>query len=106
MAERILKHKISHWALRLLVLLTVISAVLDIYYSSSYYAWFQRHGLAGALNTWNLSSGLVFPLLVGLEWFWLRRSETEISALAIDTLLVIGYLSCWVVLAFPFLLLD
>ena len=87
------------------MLITVSSVVLFIY-SSPYYGWFERHGLVGALVTWNLSSGLVFPLLVGLEWFWLRRVETEISPLAIDTLLIIGYLFCWAVFALPLILLG
>jgi hypothetical protein len=98
MAGRTLKHKVAHWVLRLLVLITVIDTLLDTYYSPYYYAWFRRHGLADILYDWDLSSVLVFPLLVGLGWFWLWRVESERSALAIDTLLVIGYVIFWVIM--------
>jgi hypothetical protein len=104
MTERTLKHKVAHWVLRLLVVITVVDTLLDVHYSPYYYAWFRRHGLADIVFAWTEASVLVFPLLVGLGWFWLWRVESERSALAIDTLLIIGYVIFWVImllLAFP-----
>jgi hypothetical protein len=95
--ERTFKHRVTHWILRLIVLITVIDTLLDIHYSPYYYAWFRRHGLADALYYWSSSSVLVFPLLVIVEWIWLWRAEPERSALAIDTLLIIGYVIFWVI---------
>jgi hypothetical protein len=95
MGEHNFKHKLPHWLLRLLIVITVVDTLLDEHYSPYYYDWYRRHGLAGIVSAWTFYSVIIMPALVGLEWFWLWRNEVERRSLAIDTLVVIGYVMFW-----------
>ncbi len=95
MVEYILKFKISHWILRLIVIILIVDMFLDEYYSPYYYDWFRQRGLADVMFALTTASLLIIPLFVGLEFWWMRRIESERKALAIDALFAIAYVVFW-----------
>ena len=96
MKTRTLNHKIIHWTIRLIVLAGLLDLFLDFTFSPKYYDFFRRASLADVMFAWFAASPVILISATALESWWMRGSELERRALAIDWFLVIAYIGACV----------
>jgi cobyrinic acid a,c-diamide synthase len=94
MSQSISHYKISHWTLRVIVLVSLADMALAEM-SQGYYRAFGR-SLNQIISSWHLASTLLLPMYVLVEAWWMRNSLQERKAIVIDGIfVVVWFVTLW-----------
>ncbi|SRR5713101_6326372 len=82
MAVRATNYQLSHWTVRAIAGANLINLGLSAVYPR--YSHAIANGLLGKITDWSIVASLLLPFYVGLEFWWMRRTEVELKPLWID----------------------
>lgn len=95
MDKSLLKRRLSHLMLRLLVIVNLADLIFGTFYPE-YFHVINQFLPGKAVIIWLATSTFLLPLYVGLEVWWMRSIKSEVRELLIDAALVIvWFLTFW-----------